>query len=73
MLEAEGGDGVAHGVGAIAGAIVGVNALDEDAVFVEEGEGGVKEGDGTGGGFIREKLGEGEAAVIIDGDVAPRT
>ena len=69
VLEAEGGYRGAHGVGAVAGAIVGVNALDGDAMLGEEGEGGVEEGDGTGGGFIREELGEGEAAVIVDGDV----
>jgi hypothetical protein len=40
-----------------------------DAVLVEEGQGGVEEGDGAVGGFIREELGEGEAAVIVDGDV----
>ena len=69
MFEAEGGDGVAHGVGAVAGAVVGINALDGDAVFLEEGQRGVEEEDGAVGAFIREELGEGEAGVIVDGDV----
>ena len=69
MFEAEGGDGGAHGVGAVAGAIVGVNALGGDAMLLKEGESGVEEGDGALGGFIGEELGEGQAAVIVDGDV----
>src|SRR6266853_975844 len=69
MLEAEGGDGGAHGVGAVAGAIVGVNALGVDAVLLEEGQGGMEEGDGALRGFIGEELGEGEAGVVVDGDV----
>ena len=60
VLEAEGGDGGAHGVGAVAGAIVGVDALGGDAVLLQESEGGVEEGDGTAGGLVREELGEGE-------------
>src|SRR5882757_2651817 len=66
MLEAEGGDGGAHGVGAVAGAIVGVNALGVDAVLLEEGQGGMEEGDGALRGFIGEELGEGEAGVVVD-------
>ena len=69
VLEAEGGDGLAHGVGAVAGAIVGVDALGGDAVPGKEGEGGVEESDGAAGGLIWEELSEGEAGMIIDGDV----
>ena len=69
MFEAEGGDGVTHGVSAVAGAVVGVNALGFDAVLLEESQGGVEEGDGALCGFIREELGEGQAGVVIDGDV----
>ena len=39
VLEAEGGDGGAHGVSAVAGAIVGVEALGGDAVLLKESEG----------------------------------
>jgi hypothetical protein len=69
MLEAESGDGLAHGVRPIAGAIVGVDALGGDAVLLEEGESGVEEGDGALGGFVGEELGESQAAVVVDGDV----
>ncbi len=54
MLEAEGRDGVAHGRSAIAGAIVGVDALSGDAVPGEEGEGGVEENDGAASGLVWE-------------------
>ncbi len=37
--------------------------------FLEEGERSVEKGDGSGGGFIREELGESEAAVAVDGQV----
>ena len=69
VLEADGGDGGAHGVGAGAGPVVGVDALGVDAVSFEEGQGGVEESDGTAGGFVWEELGEGAAGVIVDGDV----
>ena len=51
------------------GAIVGVNALEGDAVLLEESQGGAEEGDGALGSFIREEFGESETAVIVDGDV----
>ena len=38
-------------------------------MLLEEGEGRVEEGDGALRGFIREELGEGEAGMIVDGDV----
>ncbi len=61
VLEAQGGDGRSHGLCAIAGAIVGVDALGGDAVLCEEGEGGVEESDGAAGSLVWEELGEGEA------------
>ena len=69
MLEAESSDGPTHGVGAVAGAIVGVDALGGDAVPGEEGESGVEESDGAAGGLIWEELGESEAGMVVDGDV----
>ena len=69
VLEAESGDDRAHGVGAIAGAVVGVDALGGDAVPGKEGEGGVEESDGTASGLVGEELGEGEAGMVVDGDV----
>jgi len=44
VLDIEGGDGVAHGVGAVAGVVVRVNTLNGDAMSGEEGEEGVEEG-----------------------------
>ena len=61
LLEAEGGDGGAHGTGAVAGAVVGIDALGVDAVLGKESERGVEERAGAGRGFILEKLSEGEA------------
>jgi len=69
MFDMEGGDGEAHGMGTVTGAVVGVNTRNGDAMGGEEGEGSMEEGESTGGGFIWEKFGEGEATVIVDGDV----
>jgi len=69
VLEAQRGDGRRHGVGAVAGAVVGVDALGGDAVPIKEGERGVEEGDGAVGALIWEESGEGEAGVIVDRDV----
>ena len=61
LLEAEGSDGGAQGAGAVAGAVVGVDALGFDAVLFKESEGGVEESEGAGRGLIWEELCEGEA------------
>ena len=60
VLEAEAGDLGGQGAGAVGGAVVGVDALDADAEFIEEGQGGVEEGDDTAGGLIGKELGEGD-------------
>ena len=52
MFEAGGEDGRAHRLGAVTGTVVGIDALDLDAVAGKESEGGVEEGDGTGGRFV---------------------
>ncbi len=57
MFEVQSGDGGAHGVGAIAGAVIGVDALSFDAVSPEEGQGGVEEGDGAASAFIWDGVG----------------
>lgn len=57
VSEAEGGDGGAHGVSAVAGAVVGVDALNGDTVVLEEGDCGMEEGDRAGGGVVRERVG----------------
>ena len=69
LLEAEGGSGRAHEMRTITRAIVGIETLRLDTVAAEEGEGGVEKSDGTNGGFVWVKLGEGEAGMIIDGNM----
>ena len=69
MVETEEGDGVAHGVRAVAGAVGGVNILEDDDVTDDKGKDGVEECAGTGGGFIGERLCEGHPSDIVDGDV----
>ena len=69
MFEAEGGHGIAHSARAITGAVIGVNALGLNAMVLEESEGGVEEGQSAVSGFIGEELGEGETAVVVEGDV----
>jgi len=69
VLEAQGGGGGGHGMGAVAGAVIGVDTLGFDAVAFEEGEGGMKESNGAAGGLIWKELSESEAGMIIDGDV----
>ena len=55
--------------GAIAGAVVGEQAANGDAVLGVEGYGGVQEGDGGLALLVGEHAGKGEAGVIVDGDV----
>jgi hypothetical protein len=69
VFEAESEDRGAHGMGAVTGAVVRIEALGLDAVFCEESQGGVEEGDGALRGFIGEELGESQTGMIIDGDV----
>src|SRR5579863_3465428 len=69
VLDAELEAGGAEVSGAIAGAVVGEQAADRDAVLGVEGDGGVQEGDGSFGLLVGQHAGEGEAGVIVDGDV----
>ena len=55
--------------GAISGAAIGEELLDGDAVSGVEAEGQVQSVEDALGAFVREKTSEGEAGVIIDGDV----
>ena len=66
LLEAESVDGGAHEMAAITGAVVAVEPLRGDAVTSKEGQRGVQEADGTGGGLIGPELSEGDAGMIID-------
>src|SRR5207249_5481168 len=69
VLDAELEAGGAEVSRAIAGAVVGEQAADGDAVLGIEGDGGAQEGDGGFGLLVGQHAGEGEAGVIVDGDV----
>jgi len=61
--------GRAEAMGAIAAAVVGEQDADANAVRGKEGQRVVQEGDGGGGLLIGQELGEGEAGVVVDGDM----
>jgi len=54
---------------AIAGTVVGEQAADANAVLGIEGDGGAQESNGGDCGLVGEHAGEGEAGVVVDGDV----
>jgi len=56
-------------LGAIGGAAIGEELLDGEAVSGVEAKGQVQSVEDALGAFVREETGEGEAGVIIDGDV----
>jgi len=69
MLEAELMAGGCEGLGAIGGAAIGEDLLDVDAVGGVEGEGLVEGVEDALSAFVREEASEGEAGVVVDGDV----
>ena len=69
MLEAELAAGVAEGLGAIAGAVVGHHARDGDAEAGVVGDGGLEEGDGALLLLVGQDLAEGDARGVVDADV----
>src|ERR1700747_843731 len=69
VLDAELEAGGAEVAGAVAGAVVGEQAADGDAVLGVEGNGGGQEGVGGFALLMGEHAGEGETGVIVDGDV----
>ena len=69
VTDAEFGASGAKLMGAIAASVVGEQAANGDAVLGVESEGGVQEGEGGVDGLIGQHAGEGEAGVIVDGDV----
>ena len=69
VVDAELEAGGAELSGAIAGAVVGEQAADGDAVLGVEGDGGVQKGDGSLALLVGQHAGEGEAGVIVDSDV----
>jgi hypothetical protein len=60
---------VAELVGAITAAVVGEQGAHADAVASEEVQGIAQEGDGGVGLLIGQDLSEGQAGVVVDGDV----
>jgi hypothetical protein len=69
MFEAEFVAGGGEEFGAIGGAAIGEELLDGDTVSGVEAEGLVQSVEDAGGAFVREETSEGEAGVIVDGDV----
>ena len=69
VFEPEVATGGGKELGAISGAAIGEEAPDVDAVIPIEGDGLVEGLEDAGGLFIGMKGGEGQAAVIVDGDV----
>jgi hypothetical protein len=63
----DGAESLIEETAAIAGAVVGDNPLDGDAVDSEEGLCSIPEGCGGGGLLVGEDLGVGESAVAVDG------
>ena len=69
MLEAEFLAGSSEGFGTIGGAAIGEDLLDVDAVGGVEGEGLVEGVEDALSAFVREEASEGEAGVVVDGNV----
>ena len=69
MAELEIGAGLGKEGGAEAGAVVGHDAPDLDAEEGEVGQGLAQEAAGRRGLFIGQQSGEGDAGVVIDGDI----
>jgi len=69
VLDAKLEAGGAEVAGAIAGAVVGEQAANGDAVLGIEGDGGAQESDGGCALLVGQHAGEGEAGVVVDGDV----
>ena len=69
MADAQLEAGSGEELGAISGAAVGEDLLDEDAVSLVKGDGLVERGQDAGSFFIWKKTGESQAGMVIDGDV----
>jgi len=69
VFEAHPQTGAAEMVGAIAAAVIGEQSADADAVAGEKTNRVFEEGDGGGSFLVGQDLSEGEAGVVINGDV----
>jgi hypothetical protein len=69
VANAESSAGVTEPVGAIATSVVGKQGANGDAVLGIKSNGVAQESEGSFGFLVGQQLGEGEAGVIIDGDM----
>jgi hypothetical protein len=69
VLEPECLAGFGKVLGFVAGAVIAHHTRDRDAETVVVGDGGLEEGNGTAGLFIREDVGKGDAGGIVDADM----
>jgi hypothetical protein len=69
MFEAHLEASIAKVMGAVTAAVIGEQSADDDAVASEEVNGILEEGDGGVSLLIGKDLSEGQARVIVDGDV----
>lgn len=69
VSEAEFLAGGGEELGAVGGAAIGEDALNGDAVVLIEGDRLMESGEDAGSLFVWEEAGEGEAGVVVDGDV----
>ena len=69
VADAEFSASVAEQMRTVTVTIVGEQAANGDAALGEESDGGTEEGDGSIGLLVGQDAGEGEAGVVVDGDM----
>jgi hypothetical protein len=69
VLDAESMESGGEAIGAVAGSVVGEEALDGDGEAKEVSQSGVKKAQSAGGRLVRPDLSESEAGVVVDGDM----
>ena len=69
MFEAKPPTGFGEGFGAVAGAVVGHDARDVHAKFLEISDGGFQESDGALRALIGKDGDPGDAGMVVDGDM----
>ena len=69
VANAQAAASLAEGAGAVTGAVVGEQASDAYAERAIVGHGGVEELHGRAAALIGQDLGEGDAGMVVDGDV----
>jgi hypothetical protein len=69
VLDAESEESRGEAIGAVAGAVIGEEALDGDAEAVEVSQSGVEKAQSARGRLVWPDLSKGEAGVVVDGDM----